>query len=103
MASGWQELGYPAPAAQSLLVDRGGNLWGATDQKDFGLSSDPVRSNTILTLARGAARFTATGLGVGMVWSMSEAPDGAVWIADSNGRAALRIFDHPTARRNPRR
>jgi ligand-binding sensor domain-containing protein len=86
-----EEMGYPAPAAQSLLVDREGNLWVATDQKDFGLSRDPVRRNTILTLARGAARFAPTGLGVGMVWSISEAPDGAVWIADTSGHAARRI------------
>jgi signal transduction histidine kinase/ligand-binding sensor domain-containing protein len=86
-----EELGYPAPAAQTLLVDREGNLWVATDGMDFGLSRDPVRRNTILTLARGAPRFAATGLGVGMVWSMSEAPDGAVWIADTTGFAARRI------------
>jgi signal transduction histidine kinase/ligand-binding sensor domain-containing protein len=86
-----QEMGYPAPAGQSLLVDRKGNLWVATDQKDFGLSSNPVRRNTILRLAPGATRFAATGLGVGMVAGISEAPDGAVWIADTNGRAARRI------------
>jgi signal transduction histidine kinase/ligand-binding sensor domain-containing protein len=86
-----KEMGYAAPAAQSLMVDREGNLWVATDQKDFGLSSDPVRRNTILRLAPGAARFAATGLGVGMVWSLSEAPDGTVWITDTNGRAARRI------------
>jgi signal transduction histidine kinase/ligand-binding sensor domain-containing protein len=85
------EMGYPAPAAQTLLVDRAGNLWVATDQKDFGLSRDPVRRNTILTLAHGAGRFAATGLGVGMVWSMSVAPDGAVWMADTSGFAARRI------------
>jgi signal transduction histidine kinase/ligand-binding sensor domain-containing protein len=86
-----EEMGYPAPAAQTLLVDRAGNLWVATDQKDFGLSSDPVRRNTILTLPRGAARFEATGLGVGMVWSITEAPDGAVWVADTSEHAARRI------------
>ena len=63
----------------------------ATDQKNFGLSSDPVRRNTILRLAPGAARFAATGLGVGQVWSLSEAPDGAVRIADTNGSAVRRI------------
>ena len=45
-----EDMGYPAPAAQSLLLDRKGNLWVATDGMDFGLSSDPVRKNTILPL-----------------------------------------------------
>ena len=88
----WQgvgkELGYPAAAAQSLLVDRRGNLWVATDGLNFGLGSDPVRANTILTLAPGAKRFAATGQAVGMVWTMAEAPDGEVWIADTTGRTA---------------
>jgi len=80
------EMGYAAPAAQSLLVDQAGTLWVATDGLSFGLSRDPVRVNTILALARNATRFSPTGDAVGMVWSMAEAPDGTVWVADTSGK-----------------
>ena len=81
------ESGYPAPGAQSLLVDRRGDLWAATNGSNFGLSADPVRRNTILTLGRHAHGFTPTGEAVGMVWSMAEDPNGEVWIADTNGHS----------------
>ncbi|HEV2987576.1 MAG TPA: two-component regulator propeller domain-containing protein [Candidatus Angelobacter sp.] len=79
------DVGYPAPGIQALLVDHRGSLWVATDGLNFGLSKDLVRRNTILTLAPGAKRFAATGLAVGEVWSMAEAPDGEVWAADTSG------------------
>src|SRR6266850_2893789 len=80
-----KEMGYAAPAAQALLVDQAGTLWVATDGLNFGLSRDPVRVNTILALAKNATRFSPTGDAVGMIWSMAEAPDGAVWVADTTG------------------
>src|SRR5207253_1274647 len=55
------EMGYAAPAAQTLLVDQAGTLWVATDGLNFGLSRDPVRVNTILALARNATHFSPTG------------------------------------------
>ncbi len=86
----WRRIGaaegYPAPGAQSLLVDDQGRLWVATDGASFDLSTDPVRVNTILTLAQGAKRFTATGEAVGMVWTMANSPEGAVWIADTTAK-----------------
>ena len=85
------DMGYPAPAAQSLLVDRSGTLWVATDAFDFGLTADPIRRNTILSLARGATRFSATGEAVGMIWSMGRAPDGSVWAADTSANKARRL------------
>jgi signal transduction histidine kinase/ligand-binding sensor domain-containing protein len=85
------EMGYAAPAAQALLVDQAGTLWVATDGLNFGLSRDPVRVNTILALARNATRFSPTGDAVGMIWSMAEAPDGAVWLADTTGKKARPI------------
>ena len=86
------ESGYSAPGAQVLVVDRRGTLWVATDGLDFGLSKDPVRRNTILSLARNAKSFVATRESVGQVWMMAEAPDGDVWIADTSGHTVRPIM-----------
>src|SRR6266481_1103137 len=80
-----EDLGYPAPGLQALLVDHRGNLWVATDGLNFGLSKDSVRRNTILTLAPNAKRFAGTGEAVGAVWTMAEAPNGDVWRVDTSG------------------
>jgi signal transduction histidine kinase/ligand-binding sensor domain-containing protein len=85
------EMGYAAPAAQSLLVDREGTLWVATDGFDFHLTRDKIRRNTILTLPRNSAHFSTTREAVGMVWSMSAGSDGSVWIVHTSGREALRF------------
>jgi signal transduction histidine kinase/ligand-binding sensor domain-containing protein len=91
-----QDFGYLAPGAQSLLVDRRGTLWVATDGLNFGLSKDPVRANTILSLTPTSKSFAQTGEAVGQVWSMAEAPDGRVWIADGSGRR-VRPIGEPNA------
>ncbi|HET6845062.1 MAG TPA: two-component regulator propeller domain-containing protein, partial [Candidatus Angelobacter sp.] len=85
------DLGYPAPGLQTLLVDHRGNLWVATDGHNFGLSKDSVLRNTILTLAPNANRFAGTGEAIGQVLNMAEAPDGNVWASDTSGTAVWPI------------
>src|SRR5579859_1661314 len=85
------ELGYPAPGVQRLLVDHRGNLWAATDGLNFGLSKDSVRRNTILTLAPNAKHFAGTGKAVGAVWSIAESPSQEVWIVDTSGKSVWPI------------
>jgi ligand-binding sensor domain-containing protein/signal transduction histidine kinase len=86
------ESGYSAPGAQILFVDSRRTLWVATDGLDFGFSKDPVRRNTILSLAPNAKSFVATRESVGQVWMMAEAPDGDVWIADTTGHTVRPIM-----------
>ncbi|HET6842355.1 MAG TPA: response regulator [Candidatus Angelobacter sp.] len=81
-----EDLGYPAPGIQKLLVDHGGNLWVTTDGHNFGLSKDSIRRNTILTLAPNAKRFAGTGEAVGAAYSMAEAPNGEVWVSDTSAQ-----------------
>jgi signal transduction histidine kinase/ligand-binding sensor domain-containing protein len=92
---GWRpvgaEMGYAAPAAQSIVVDGEGTVWVATDRFDFGLSQDGVRKNTILALARNATHFSTTGEPVGYIGSMSAASDGSVWIVDTTNRQVRRV------------
>ena len=93
-------LGYPAPGAQVLFADRRGNLWVATDGFDFGSGKDPVLRNTILVLTPRAKTFVATRESVGQVWAMAEAPDGNVWITDTNGHTTRPITGLRTSERS---
>ena len=79
------EAGYPALGAQTMLVDHSGELWVATDHFNFGLSSDSVNTNTILTLDPNAKHFTATGQAVGMIRSIASSSLGNVWMTHTSG------------------
>jgi ligand-binding sensor domain-containing protein len=79
------ELGYPAPGARQLVVDRRGTLWVATDGMSFGFNKDSIRVNTILKLSRNGKQFEATGQPVGYVAQLAEAPDGEIWMAEASG------------------
>lgn len=85
----WQrvgmQIGYPAPGVRALFVDRRGTLWAATDGLDFGLGKDPVRLNTLMTLAPNASRFSGTGQAVGYIAQIAEAPNGEIWLAEYSG------------------
>jgi signal transduction histidine kinase/ligand-binding sensor domain-containing protein len=79
------ELGYRAPGAQQLVVDRRGTLWVATDGLRFGFNRDSIRVNTILKLARNGKSFEGTAQAVGFVAQLAEAPDGEIWMAEASG------------------
>jgi signal transduction histidine kinase/ligand-binding sensor domain-containing protein len=92
-----RELGYPAPGARQLVVDRRGTLWAATDEYNFGLNKDSVRVNTILKLRAGAFQFEPTGQPVGYVAQLAEAPDGAIWMVEaSDPGPTVRRVDTPS-------
>jgi ligand-binding sensor domain-containing protein len=81
------DMGYPAPGARQILVDRQGTLWAATDGMNFGLGKDSIRVNTILKLPANRTRFEPTGQPVGYVAQLAESPDGQVWMAEGSGPA----------------
>ena len=76
----WERVGRDwnvpkdAPHATSLalFVDSRGTLWAGVNQ-------------TVLYLKRGSKRFEPTGAIIGLSASISEAPDGTLWLADNLG------------------
>ena len=69
----WEEIGrdwnFKAKAARALFVDRQGRLWAYTD-------------DTLVFLPPGARRFEPTGIPVGLVQHIGQAPDGTLWMAE---------------------
>jgi signal transduction histidine kinase/ligand-binding sensor domain-containing protein len=61
--------GYPASGAHSLLTDEAGTLWVTTGQ-------------TLLYLPSGARKFRSTREPVGLLATLTEAPDGTIWLSD---------------------
>jgi signal transduction histidine kinase/ligand-binding sensor domain-containing protein len=70
----WRQVGrdwnFEGKVARALFVDRQGALWVDTD-------------GTLLQLPLGARRFQPTGIAVGFVPQIAQAPDGKLWMAES--------------------
>ncbi|MFZ0630033.1 MAG: two-component regulator propeller domain-containing protein [Acidobacteriaceae bacterium] len=70
----WGEIGrawnFPGPAARALYIDRAGTLWVATDK-------------SLVFLPKGAKRFQPTGIHVGLIPQIVEAPNGKLWMAET--------------------
>lgn len=63
--------GYPDRAARGIYLDHNGTLWVASE-------------NTRVYLSPGAVRFKPTGIEVGVVPSIVDAPDGTLWMAETS-------------------
>jgi len=60
----------PHATSEALFVDSHGTLWAGVN-------------NTVLYLKEGSRRFEPTGVFAGFSWSIAEAPDGKLWLADN--------------------
>jgi signal transduction histidine kinase len=65
-----REWNFPGTAARAIYLDRAGTLWVATE-------------NTIVFLPKGARTFQPTGIHVGQVSQIIEAPNGKLWMAET--------------------
>lgn len=77
----WQvvgaDWGYPAPHADWAMTDRDGTLWISTGEE-------------LLFLRRGARRFEASGVRVERDTTLTQAPDGVLWLSSGpRGTSAL--------------
>src|ERR1051325_7749408 len=68
---------YPAARAEWVMTDRDGTLWVTTGDE-------------LLSLRRGGHRFEATGIRVARDTTLSQAPDGRIWLSSGpRGTSAL--------------
>lgn len=79
----WQRIGtewnFPGQHAHAVFVDSTGTLWAANEERLFYLPS-------------GARRFIDTGVSVDRVSQITQAPDGAIWLAERYGGTLRRII-----------
>ena len=66
------ESGYPGKQARTVFVDRDGTLWVASER-------------ALVFLPRGANRFIEVQAKVGRISQITQAPDGGIWVAESDG------------------
>ncbi|HYG44123.1 MAG TPA: two-component regulator propeller domain-containing protein [Bordetella sp.] len=80
----WHRIGadwsFPGQHAHAVFVDRAGKLWAANEQRLF-------------YLPPGGRAFIDTGLSVDRVNQISQAPDGAIWVAERYGGVLRRIAE----------
>lgn len=71
----WKTIGrnwnFNGTIARTLFVDRAGTLWVST-------------GNSILFLSKGARKFHPTGIKVGQVSQVAQAPNGKLWMAETS-------------------
>lgn len=72
--SRWRQVGedgnFPGKLALTVFLDRQGTLWAASE-------------DTLTFLPKGANTFQLTGIHVGQVLQIAEAPGGQLWIAET--------------------
>ncbi|MFY0570146.1 two-component regulator propeller domain-containing protein [Archangium lansingense] len=84
----WERLGaewrFPGKQARTVFVDRAGTLWVATERG-------------VAFLRKGAAAFESVAAPVGRISQIAQAPDGGIWIAESDGAVRQLPLDggHP--------
>jgi signal transduction histidine kinase/ligand-binding sensor domain-containing protein len=70
----WKKVGtdwkFPGKVANTVFLDRQGALWVATE-------------DTLVLLPPGARRFQPTGIQVGQVTQIAQAPNGKLWMAET--------------------
>jgi signal transduction histidine kinase/ligand-binding sensor domain-containing protein len=70
----WKEVGkdwnFPGKSAHAIFLDRQGALWVSTE-------------DTLVFLPSGARRFQLTGIAVGQVLQIVQAPSGKLWMAET--------------------
>ncbi|QSQ26658.1 hypothetical protein JY651_17750 [Pyxidicoccus parkwayensis] len=72
-----EDWGFPDTQATALFVDRDGTLWAAA-------------KDSLLFLPKGSHTFRPTGVRVGWVGRMAQAPDGTLWITELDGAGGVR-------------
>jgi PAS domain S-box-containing protein len=70
----WREVGkdwsFPGKSARAVFLDRQGTLWVSTE-------------DTVVFLPPGTRRFQPTGIPVGTVARIAQAPNGKLWMAET--------------------